>query len=62
VFGVPEELPKAGSSLENPYVYDATAKELKSMADRGLLRIVGEHTVGPTDDPLIDKLSFVRLR
>jgi hypothetical protein len=32
------------------------------MADRGLVRIVGEHTGGSQDDPLIDSLSFVRLR
>jgi hypothetical protein len=61
-FGVPQDLPKAGSTLENPYVYDATARELKSMAERGLVRIVGEHTGGSQDDPLIDSLSFVRLR
>ena len=61
-FGVPQELPKAGSTLENPYVYDATAKELKSMADRGLLRIVTEHSTGAHDDALIDKLCFVRMR
>lgn len=61
-FGVPQELPKAGSPLENPYVYDAIAKELKSMADRGLVRIVGQHEVGLENDALIDKLCFVRLR
>jgi hypothetical protein len=61
-FGVPQELPKAGSPLENPYVYDATAKELKSMADRGLLRIVAEHCTGAQDEPLIDELCFVRVR
>jgi hypothetical protein len=61
-FGVPLELPKAGSTLENPYVYDETAKELKSMAERGLLRVVHEHVAGPKDEPLIDKLCFVRLR
>jgi hypothetical protein len=62
-FGVPQELPKAGSTLENPYVYDATAKELKSMAERGLLRIVDEHSsTAEHDEPLIDKLCFVRVR
>ena len=60
-FGVPHELPKAGSTLENPYVYDATAKELKSMADRGLLRIVDEHSTAEQDEPLIDKFCFVRI-
>jgi hypothetical protein len=61
-FGVPQELPKAGSPLENPYVYDASAKELKSMADRGLLRIVAEHSSGSQDEPLIDNLWFIRVR
>jgi hypothetical protein len=61
-FGVLQELPKAGSTLENPYVYDATARELKSMADRGLLRIVDEHCSAAQDEPLIDKLCFVRMR
>jgi hypothetical protein len=61
-FGVPQELPKAGSTLENPYVYDATAKELKSMAERGLLRIVDEHSTAQHDEHLIDKFCFVRMR
>ena len=61
-FGVPQELPKAGSTLENPYVYDETAKEPKSMADQGLLRVVHEQITGPQDEPLIDKICFVRLR
>jgi hypothetical protein len=62
-FGVLQELPKAGSSLENPYVFDETARELKSMADRGLVRIVDEHrVVAAGTEPLIDRLLFVRLR
>jgi hypothetical protein len=39
-FGALSELPKAGSSLENPFVYDASAKEIKAMAARGLVKIV----------------------
>lgn len=61
-FGVLQELPKAGSPLENPYVYDATARELGAMADSGLIQIVEQHRVGSQNDLLIDKLSFVRLR
>ena len=40
--GVPTDVPPAGSSLENPYVYDSVARELKAMADEGLLQVVSE--------------------
>jgi len=61
-FGIPEELPKAGTPLENPYVFDDAAKELKSLADRGLVHIIDEHVAGSNADALIDYLQFVRLR
>ena len=61
-FGVDEELPRAGSALENPYVFDATARELKAMPDEGLVAIVQEHTVRAASEVLIDRLSFRRLR
>lgn len=61
-FGIPQDIPKAGDSLENPYVFDATAQELKSMAERGLVDIVHEHvTLGDTER-LIDELTFVKRR
>ena len=56
------ELPSAGSTLENPYVYDSTARELKGMASRGLLKIVDERRIGVGQDGLISKLTFQRLR
>ena len=60
-FGSLSELPSAGSPLENPYVYDASAREIKAMAGRGLVKIVDErHVDGP--DGLIDRLTFTRLR
>ncbi len=61
-FGAISELPHAGSSLENPFVYDDAAKEIKQLADRGLVEIVAEHTVQRADEQLIDHLSFKRLR
>jgi hypothetical protein len=60
-FGVPQELPRAGSAMENPYVYDAVAKELKAMADRGLVEIVDEQ-IGSAKEPLVERLRFRRLR
>lgn len=56
------ELPHAGSTLELPLVFDSTARELKAMADRGMLEIVEEHQSILGDEWLIDGLSFRRKR
>lgn len=61
-FGEDEELPRAGSALENPYVYDASAHELKALAQRGLIEIVHEHRNWERGEPLIDRLRFRRVR
>jgi hypothetical protein len=56
------ELEAAGTGLENPYVYDSAARDLKSMAARGLVRIVREETRRTADTELIDRIAFARLR
>lgn len=61
-FGVETDLPRAGSALENPYVYDASARQLKELAEHGLIQITREHTSTVADECLIDRLSFKRLR
>jgi hypothetical protein len=61
-FGITQGVPCAGSALENPFVYDAVAKELKDMAARGLVEIVSEQFAQASDERLIDRLSFRRLR
>jgi len=61
-FDVPVELAKAGSALENPYVFDAAARELKEMAGRGLVEIVGEQVGSRGAESLIERLVFRRLR
>lgn len=61
-FGTLSELPSVGSSLENPYVYDASARELKAMAGQGLLKIIDERRIGDGLAGLIDRLTFQRLR
>jgi hypothetical protein len=61
MFGTEEELPHAGSALENPYVFDASARELKAMAARGLVEIVDEHSSPVADELLIDRLRFRRV-
>jgi hypothetical protein len=59
---VEQELPHVGSALENPFVYDAVARELKQMAGRGLVEIVQEHTHTHSAEPLIDSLRYRRVR
>ena len=55
------ELPRAGSALENPYVYDAVARDLGEMASTGLVKIVDAWR-GEDRDGLIRRLTFQRLR
>ena len=61
-FGIEQALPHAGSTLENPFVYDAVAKDLKDMADQGLIEIVSERVSQVARETLIDRLTFRRLR
>jgi hypothetical protein len=59
-FGVECELPRSGCALENPYVYDASARELKALAERGEVDIVSEHASLVGREMLIDHLRFRR--
>ena len=56
------ELPSVGTPLENPYVYDASARELKAMASEGLVKIVEERRHHEGLGGLISRLTFERLR
>ena len=60
--GVAQELPRAGSTLELPEVYDDAAREFKRMAQKGLVEIVEEHHRDSGSRSLIDRLCFRRLR
>ena len=61
-FGIPISLPAAGTSLENPYAYDSAARELKSMADEGLIEITSERVLRDVSPPMVTQLTFARLR
>ena len=56
------ELDPAGTGLENPYVYDSAARELKAMAAEGLVTIVREETRHDDERELIDRIAFSRVR
>jgi len=60
--GTLSELPSVGTPLENPYVYDASARELKAMASEGLVKIVEERRHHEGLGGLISRLTFERLR
>ena len=60
--GVVQELEAAGTTLENPYVYDSAARDLKLMADHGLVRIIDERVQSGATGPLIRTIRFERLR
>ena len=58
---VEQELPHVGSALENPFVFDAVAREFEQMAERGLVEIVQQHKSNHAE-PLIDSLRYRRVR
>lgn len=56
------ELPSAGTSLENPYVYDAAARDIKALVERGWTEIVDERVKHVGGEPITVHLAFRRLR
>ena len=61
-FGVPSDLQGAGTALENPFVYDSVARDLKSLAAQGLVEVVKESVVQHASERLIARLTFRRVR
>ncbi len=64
-YDTPTRLESAGTSLENPFVYDSAARDLKALATRGLVEIThecSEQTGGIGQTPLISKIASRRLR
>lgn len=60
--GAIQDLPRAGSALENPIVYDDAARELKALAREGLIEVVSEHERPFAAGTLIDRFVFRRVR
>jgi hypothetical protein len=57
--GVDVELPRAGSALENPHVYDAVAREL--LRERQRVQLVACEPVPAADGAPIRRLVFRRI-
>jgi len=60
-FGTLQELPRAGSALEHPLVFDSTARDLQRMAQKGVVEIVHEHSTLVGDTWLIDQMRFRKI-
>jgi hypothetical protein len=58
--GTSVKLPKAGTALENRYVFDSSAREIMAMAERGLVKIVSERRSTEGADALITDMVFVK--
>lgn len=54
-------LPKFGTRLENPYVFDAAAREVKAMAELGRVKIVEERRDSQHDSDMVTGISFIKL-
>lgn len=59
--GATVTLPKAGTPIENNFVYDSSAREIMALADRGLVQIVFAQERGQGTDALISELVFRKL-
>lgn len=60
--GSTASLPSAGTGLENPYVFDAAARDIKVLAEKGLVRIVSEQRRTLNQSELISGLQFIKIR
>ncbi|MEO3713664.1 hypothetical protein [Roseateles flavus] len=60
--GALTELPKAGTTLEVPLVYDRVADDLCQMARAGVLEVVARDVQTVRGEKLITHLAFRRLR
>lgn len=59
--GAVVELPSAGTWLENPYVYDAAARDIKALVAQGCTEIVDEKVEQRGGEPITVRLAFRRL-
>jgi hypothetical protein len=60
--GAIQELPRSGTTLENPFVFDAVANDLKRMAASGLVEVVEERRSRAGAETLIEAFRYRRLR
>ena len=62
VVGSTVSLQRAGTGLEHPLVFDASVRDIKAMAQCGLVSIVSEKLDGQQGGQMISELLFTRIR
>lgn len=55
------ELTRAGNGLEHPLVFDATARELCGLAERGMVEVVHRRETQGCHGSLLDQMSFRKI-
>ena len=55
------ELPRCGTALELPWVYDRVAEEICAMAESGRVEVLARRVQQVQGEPLITHLAFRRL-
>lgn len=60
--GVDTDLERAGSTMENPYVYDAVARTLAGRGPDGGIEVVASEVTEVDGTVLITRFRFRRLR
>ncbi len=60
--GATVPLHRSGTGLENPFVFDACARDIKALADLGCVDIVSEQRGKLHHEDLITDLVFKKLR
>lgn len=60
--GEPSALPRAGTSLENPWVYDSVGREIRDFASSGWIEVLAVEEAPVEDGSLLTRLEFKRVR
>ncbi len=55
------ELPRCGTALELPWVYDRVAEDICAMASSGKVEVIARQVQQVQGEPLITHLAFRRL-
>ena len=56
------ELPRCGTTLELPWVYDRVAEDICALARSGKVEVIARQVQQVQGEPLITHLAFRRLR
>jgi hypothetical protein len=61
-YGEVRSLPRAGTPLENPWVYDAVGRDMQQLARKGLIEVVRAREEPIGDAQLLTEFQYRRKR